>query len=1672
MSLYSIPKKKHTAFYDNVLTPRDPDAKTRKASKISVENVKSDDTRSLDKTKELNTTCVISGLSKSRGQKNDIPVLGRLALQRRKTGANGDKTRSENTMDMTPNSTPASEKTLSLQRRTRTGSIDKSAGNDMSKAEGSRQRWVSGTDSNQSKGLSESNPRTTGNAGVLQSFSLRDTSSKSQSREAVNLLLNTPTKGVERFPSRFAPKQPATPGKVDVTKPEDQTKTFSTPTRKTPFEKITAKKDAFERLAGKKGQKVVAVKTTSLERLKKHAQVTVEAAKPGATHRSKKFPLSSQGANVASTFPPTQVRKNSIHSDVSVARSSTPAPTSYVSTEPLVRSKPDTLKMENSAVTVAVRVRPFNTREKTEKASQVIFMDNQETVVQHPDTKQRHAFTYDFSFCSVDKSDPGFASQQTVYEKLAKPLLERAFEGFNTCLFAYGQTGSGKSYTMMGFGEEAGLTPRFCQDLFSRLSPVDNQVTCHLGMSYFEVYNEKIHDLLVIRDEQNHKRLPLRVREHPVDGPYVAELSTNVVSSYEDIQGWLELGNKQRATAATGMNDKSSRSHSVFTLVMTQTKTEFVEGEEHDHRITSRINLVDLAGSERCSSAQTSGDRLVEGASINKSLLSLGKVISALSEQAQTRRKVFTPYREAVLTWLLKESLGGNSKTAMIATLSPAGSNVEESLSTLRYAKQARMIINVAKVNEDTNAKLIRELKAEVEKLRAAQMSSQGIEPEKMHLFQQEILALKSQLTQQEREMTEAHRAWREKLEQAEKHKREETEELQKAGVTFAVDNRLPNLVNLNEDPQLSEMLLYMIKEGQTEVGQHKSESPHDIQLSGALIADRHCVISNVNGEVSITPMENAKTFVNGNLVSDTTVLCHGDRVILGGDHYFRFNHPAEVQSGKRVSCWTGAGDGQKDFEFAKNELLSAQRAQLEEEIEEARLKAKEEMMQGILVAKEMAQEELSDQKARYENRIKALERELEEESERKRHWEMDQQQVASKMEELQSAKVELEQEVDTHRTRLRLHMEAQATRRAMDDHGVRQAKVVEALEAEKRKIGKDLEEMQRKLALKGSRTPKNVPPRWDAMKLSLMIEEANKISDKLKKNTVFSRHEGSEKKCGEGELQVQVKNTKLGISTFWSLEKFQSNLAAIRELDQGDRSASKDDDVFYDPNDEWEQDMSASSTAASFSRRRSRSLLKSRRISGRLYEIRVHPIQSLHNSNLPQSSGLLGVAKPPSLHPSSSDSILPGICKDLIGQTVGQLRECHSHEESMADRLTSDLCCVHTAVTTISDLYDGLDNDSEENMFVFEAEAQSQLVKATSAIQRAVFITMQWVTSIDPRTATLYVNAEELKTQVKRMGGYFQLLIQGCDSEISSMVNEAHGKSGQCLDSALQVISHLAALTGTQLHVTELWAEATGKRSVVLSLLEGTCKGVHSLLEEGLTISKEMLSDAQLTYPRTPVLQSLKSKTLDLSCALQSYIHCHMTERDEGSERSGEDLDPSHLHRVKNTAAKLFQLNQAIRQLHSALSLALRGTHSLAIRQLHSALSLALRGKTSDACEETVFSSSKTIEEVINSLPSGATGSATNNFNLRLPCVQTVMAARDELHAALQSLSNAFNPQGNEEEKTGSFGSEKSLVEMSLVKEGPLVASAMGMNRGDPKIVYSLSSGVSSSNDDDVCWV
>uniref|UniRef100_A0A2K6EFF4 Kinesin-like protein KIF14 n=1 Tax=Propithecus coquereli TaxID=379532 RepID=A0A2K6EFF4_PROCO len=1090
----------------------------------------------------------------------------------------------------------------------------------------------------------------------------------------------------------------------------------------------------------------------------------------------------------------------------------------------------DPLKIENSRVTVAVRVRPFTKREKIEKASQVVFMNEEEITVEHPDMKQVYNFIYDVSFWSFDECHPHYASQTTVYETLAAPLLERAFEGYNTCLFAYGQTGSGKSYTMMGFSEEPGIIPRFCEDLFAQVAKKQSQeASYHLEMSFFEVYNEKIHDLLVCKGENGQRKQPLRVREHPISGPYVEALSMNVVSSYSDIQSWLELGNKQRATAATGMNDKSSRSHSVFTLVMTQTKTEFVEGEEHDHRITSRINLIDLAGSERCSMAGTSGDRLKEGVSINKSLLTLGKVISALSEQANQKR-VFIPYRESVLTWLLKESLGGNSKTAMIATISPAASNIEETLSTLRYASQARLIVNIAKVNEDMNAKLIRELKAEIEKLKAAQRNSRNIDPERYRLCRQEITSLRMKLHQQERDMAEMQRIWKEKFEQAEKRKLQETKELQKAGITFQMDNHLPNLVNLNEDPQLSEMLLYMIKEGTTTVGKYKPNSSHDIQLSGVLIADDHCSIKNFGGTVSIIPVGEAKTYINGQCILEPTVLHHGDRVILGGDHYFRFNHPVEVQKGKRPSGRDILiSEGPKDFEFAKNELLMAQRSQLEAEISQAQLKAKEEMMQGIQIAKEMAQQELSSQKAAYESKIKALEAELKEESQRKKMQEINNQKANHKIEELEKAKKHLEQEIYVNKKRL--EMETLATKQALEDHSIRHARILEALETEKQKIAKEVEILQQNRSNRDKTF--TIQTNWSSMKLSMMIQEANAISSKLKTYYVFGRHDVSDK--GSSDTSIRIRNLKLGISTFWSLEKFESKLAAMKELYESNGS-NKSEDVFCDPEDEWEPDIT-NAPVSSYSRRRSRSLMKNRRISGCLHDIQVYPIQNLHSS---RASGVM--EKSSTIYSNSAESFLPAICKELIGSSLDFLGQSYDEEKTIADSLMNNFLKICDALFAISKAHEEQDEESQDNLFSSDRATQSLSIQIACAFEQLVVLIKHWLNDLLPCTRIAKLE-DELREEVKKLGGYLQLFLQGCCSDISSMVKEAQKKVIQTVQQAVKYVGQLAVLKGSKLHFLENSDNkaASVQEEFTDAVCDGVGLGMKILLDSGLEKAKEL---------------------------------------------------------------------------------------------------------------------------------------------------------------------------------------------------------------------------------------
>uniref|UniRef100_A0A665WE31 Kinesin family member 13Bb n=1 Tax=Echeneis naucrates TaxID=173247 RepID=A0A665WE31_ECHNA len=536
----------------------------------------------------------------------------------------------------------------------------------------------------------------------------------------------------------------------------------------------------------------------------------------------------------------------------------------------------DDNSMNDSNVKVAVRVRPMNRREKDLKTKCVVEMEGNQTVL-HP------TFAYDYCFWSMDESEKDkFAGQDVVFQCLGESLLDNAFMGYNACIFAYGQTGSGKSYTMMGSAEQPGLIPRLCSSLFSRtVQEAREGESFTVEVSYMEIYNEKVRDLL----DPKGSRQALRVREHKVLGPYVDGLSRLAVASYKDIESLMSEGNKSRTVAATNMNEESSRSHAVFNIILTHTLMDLQSGTTGEK--VSKLSLVDLAGSERAAKTGASGERLKEGSNINKSLSTLGLVISALADQGAGKNKSkFVPYRDSVLTWLLKDSLGGNSRTAMVATISPAADNYDETLSTLRYADRAKSIVNHAVVNEDPNARIIRELREEVEKLR-----EQLTEAELMKAPE-----LKERLEESEKLIQEMTVTWEEKLRKTEAvaqvtQTRTPTLTVFLSSGSKVVDDKC-FLVNLNADPALNELLVYYLKE-HTRVGSANSQ---DIQLCGMAIQPEHCVIdiTEKNG-VLLTPHRNARTCVNGATVTSPVLLHHGNRILWGNNHFFRISLPRHM---------------------------------------------------------------------------------------------------------------------------------------------------------------------------------------------------------------------------------------------------------------------------------------------------------------------------------------------------------------------------------------------------------------------------------------------------------------------------------------------------------------------------------------------------------------------------------------------------------------------------------------------------------------------------------------------------------------------------------------------------------------------------------------------------------
>ncbi|XP_072333989.1 kinesin-like protein KIF1B isoform X13 [Scyliorhinus torazame] len=633
--------------------------------------------------------------------------------------------------------------------------------------------------------------------------------------------------------------------------------------------------------------------------------------------------------------------------------------------------------MSGASVKVAVRVRPFNSRETGKDSKCIIQMQGSSTSIINPKNPKESpkSFSFDYSYWShTSPEDPDFASQSQVYNDIGKEMLQHSFEGYNVCIFAYGQTGAGKSYTMMGKQDKdhQGIIPQLCEDLFEKINDNNNSdMSYSVEVSYMEIYCERVRDLLNPKTKGN-----LRVREHPLLGPYVEDLSKLAVTSYTDIADLMDAGNKARTVAATNMNETSSRSHAVFTIVFTQ-KRHDVETDLCTEKV-SKISLVDLAGSERADSTGAKGTRLKEGANINKSLTTLGKVISALAEVSKKKKKSdFIPYRDSVLTWLLRENLGGNSRTAMVAALSPADINYEETLSTLRYADRAKQIKCNAVINEDPNAKLIRELKDEVTRLKDL-LCSQGLGDildtpvgsltaspsstllnnqagiQSVSSLQERIMSTPGgeeaieRLKESEKIIAELNETWEEKLRKTEAIRMEREALLAEMGVAIREDGgtlgvfspkKTPHLVNLNEDPLMSECLLYYIKDGITRVGQADAQRRQDIVLSGAHIREEHCSFKsdqNQNGEVVVTlvPCDGAETYVNGKRVANPVKLRSGNRIIMGKNHVFRFNHPEQARAEREKTPSAETPVEPVDWAFAQRELLEKQGIDMKQEME------------------------------------------------------------------------------------------------------------------------------------------------------------------------------------------------------------------------------------------------------------------------------------------------------------------------------------------------------------------------------------------------------------------------------------------------------------------------------------------------------------------------------------------------------------------------------------------------------------------------------------------------------------------------------------------------------------------------------------------------------------------
>lgn len=573
---------------------------------------------------------------------------------------------------------------------------------------------------------------------------------------------------------------------------------------------------------------------------------------------------------------------------------------------------------ESNNIKVCVRVRPFNSRELAlqKNPQSCVSMPSQTEVVlaaipadaieegSQPQAARR--FEYDRTYWSMDASKPNFSSQQTLMDELGLELKHNVLHGYNSCIFAYGQTGSGKTFSILGSDcapENKGLLPRIVGSIFQTVAQLNTGVestdepVCSCHLTYLEIYNEQLRDLLVPPGETPSK---LIVMASPTMGVIVQGIKEIPVFTGDDVLRWLDMGTRARTVGQTCMNAQSSRSHCVFSLEIHRTTIDEHEVISHLH---SKLVSVDLAGSERQSKTQSSGARLMEGAKINQSLTNLSIVINKLAEASDKKGRgadnSHVPFRNSKLTYVLQNSLSGNSKTVMMAAISPSANNWEESLSTLNFARSVKKIKTLAAKNELSKESIVEALRREIDELKAQQTHSGRQSLKEDEEADSKALALQDA-------MKKYGHDFETQLQIAQKHQKACTKALEDMGLNLSdisgacgMKSTTPQLVNVSHDPSLQGCLVYFLERGNRTIRIGSEKGCGGIVLQGLGIAPCNAHIHN-HDDISLSiERVDGRVIVNGQHISNENRSCplrNGDRLILGYSFCFRVAIPLAVE--------------------------------------------------------------------------------------------------------------------------------------------------------------------------------------------------------------------------------------------------------------------------------------------------------------------------------------------------------------------------------------------------------------------------------------------------------------------------------------------------------------------------------------------------------------------------------------------------------------------------------------------------------------------------------------------------------------------------------------------------------------------------------------------------------